>query len=516
MLTNLLSNSVKFTQDGEVAVRVSAEPLDDAHALLHVEVTDTGIGIDEDELARLFEPFTQADSSTTRRFGGTGLGLAISVRLVEMMGGELTADSRRGHGSTFRFSARLGLAAGPRASRRSRVALPENLRVLVIDDNATNRAIVTAYLSARVTVCDQAESGGDALTMLEAAARDGLAYQVIVLDNQMPEMSGLDVARAVRASEALRTCRVVMLTSTGDRWGGAGGPDVDECLTKPVRRAQLLEAVAAVFAREPTRGGDPVPEPPEGAQAPDRDDAQVAHTRGRVLVVDDNPVNRVVMEAMLRERGLAVDLAEDGGEALIMLAPVHLAVFMDCQMPNIDGYEATARIRAGQSGGVRVPIIAMTAHALHGDRERCLRAGMDDYLSKPLRSQDLDAVIERWVRVAATDGTPEAGPLIDEARVRSFNVDYRSMAEELWTVFYEATPPLIGELRDAVERGDAGECRRLAHKLKGSSETVGATRMASLSRALEQGGPDRLAVVEELETAYDRTRDELLRLAALA
>ena len=363
VLSNLLSNSVKFTQHGEVAVRVSAELLDDAHALLHVEVSDTGIGIDEDQLARLFEPFTQADSSTTRRFGGTGLGLAISVRLVEMMGGELTADSRRGPGSTFRFSARLGLAAGPRASRRSRVALPENLRV---------------------------------------------------------------------------------------------------------------------------------------------------------LVVDDNPVNRVVMEAMLRERGLAVDLAEDGGEALIMLAPVHLAVFMDCQMPNIDGYEATARIRTGESGGVRVPIIAMTAHALEGDRERCLRAGMDDYLSKPLRSHDLDAVIERWVRVAATDGTPEAGPLIDEARVRSFNVDYRSMAEELWTVFYEATPPLIGELRDAVERGDADECRRLAHKLKGSSETVGATRMATLSRALEQGGPDGLAVVGELETAYARTRDELLRLATLA
>ena len=513
VLTNLLSNSVKFTQHGEVAVRVSAELLDDAHALLHVEVSDTGIGIDEDELARLFEPFTQADSSTTRRFGGTGLGLAISVRLVEMMGGELTADSRRGHGSTFRFSARLGLAAGPRASRRSRVALPENLRVLVIDDNATNRAIVTAYLSARVTVCDQAESGADALTMLEAAARDGLAYQVIILDNQMPEMSGLDVARAVRASAALRTCRVVMLTSTGDRWGSSGGPDVDECLTKPVRRAQLLEAVAAVFAREPTRGADRAPEPPEAVDALE---APATATRGRVLVVDDNPVNRVVMEAMLSQRGLAVDLAEDGGEALIMLAPAHLAVFMDCQMPNIDGYEATARIRAGQSGGVRVPIIAMTAHALEGDRERCLRAGMDDYLSKPLRSEDLDAVIERWIRVAATDGTAAAGPLIDEARVRSFNVDYRNMAEELWTVFYAATPPLIGELRDAVERGDADECRRLAHKLKGSSETVGATRMATLSNTLEQGGPDGLAVVEELETAYDRTRDELLRLAALA
>jgi PAS domain S-box-containing protein len=518
VLTNLLSNSVKFTQHGEVAVRVTSEPLDDAHAVLHVEVSDTGIGIDEDELARLFEPFTQADSSTTRRFGGTGLGLAISVRLVEMMGGELTAESRRGHGSSFRFSARLGVAAGPRASRRSRIALPENLRVLVVDDNATNRAIVTAYLSARVSVCEQAESGAGALSMLEAAAADGLAYQVIVLDNQMPEMSGLEVARAVRASRVLRACRVVMLTSTGDRWGSSGGSDVDHCLTKPVRRAQLLEAIAAVFAREPVRAGGGAP-PPGAVGAPGaapEPDAAAIVTRGRVLVVDDNPVNRVVMEAMLGERGLAVDLAEDGGEALIMLAPAHLAVFMDCQMPNIDGYEATARIRAGESGRVRVPIIAMTAHALEGDRERCLLAGMDDYLSKPLRSPDLDAVLERWVRVAATDGTAEAGPLIDEARVRSFNVDYRCMADELWTVFYAATPPLIGELREAVERGDAEECRRLAHKLRGSSETVGATRMATLSSALEQGGPGGLAVVADLETAYDRTRDELLRLAALA
>jgi len=518
VLTNLLSNSVKFTPSGEVAVRVSAETVDDEHALLHVEVSDTGIGIDPDELTRLFEPFTQADTSTTRRFGGTGLGLAISVRLVEMMGGELTADSRRGHGSTFRFSARLGLTSGARASRRSRVALPDDLRVLVVDDNTTNRAIVAGYLAARVTACDQAENGATALSMLEAAARDDRGYQVVVLDNQMPEMSGVDVARTIRASPLLRSCRVVMLTSTGDRWGSSGGPDVDHCLTKPVRRAQLLEAVADVLARKPARGDDRPPQPPDAvdAQAAERaPDAPGAPILGRVLVVDDNPVNRLVVEAMLRKRGLAVDLAEDGGEALILLAPAHLAVFMDCQMPNVDGYQATAAIRAAEGPGVHVPIIAMTARAMDGDRERCLRAGMDDYLSKPLRSEDLDAVLERWVRVTPTDDSADAGPLLDEARVRSFNVDYRSMADELWTVFYRVTPPLIGELRDAVERGDDVESRRLAHKLKGSSETVGATRMATLSNTLEEGGPDGLAVVGELESAYAGTRDELLRLAAL-
>jgi two-component system sensor histidine kinase/response regulator len=509
VLTNLLSNSVKFTPRGEVAVRVSAESEDDAYALLHVEVSDTGIGIDPDELARLFEPFTQGDTSTTRRFGGTGLGLAISLRLVEMMGGELTAESRRDHGSTFRFSARLGRTTSARATRRSRAALPEHLRVLVVDDNDTNRSIVAGYLAARVTVCDQAESGSTALAMLHAAARDGRAYTVVVLDGQMPEMGGLEVARAIRASPLLRSCRVVMLTSTGGRWGSSGGPDVDDCLTKPVRRAQLLEAVADVFASEPALRGDPSPAPPDAPETPS------PATGGQVLVAEDNPVNRLVIEAMLRQRGLTVDVAEDGSQALSMLAPAHLAVFMDCQMPDVDGYEATGRIRAAESGGVHVPIIAMTAHALEGDRERCLRAGMDDYLSKPLRSQDLDVVLERWVRVAATtDGRAEVEPLIDEARVRSLCADYPSMADELWKVFNRATPPLIGELRDALERGDDDQRRRLAHKLRGSSETVGATRMAALSGTLEQGGGDGVALVEELESAYARTRDELLRLAS--
>ncbi|HEX5900233.1 MAG TPA: PAS domain S-box protein [Solirubrobacteraceae bacterium] len=517
VLTNLLTNSVKFTPQGEVAVRVSAEVVDVTRAILHVEVTDTGIGIDADELERLFEPFTQADSSTTRRFGGTGLGLAISVRLVAMMGGELTADSRRGHGSTFRFSAQLGLTASTRPSRRPRVALPENLHVLVVDDNATNRDIVSAYLTGRVTVCDQATGGATALEMLEAAAHDGRPYEVVVLDNQMPEMSGLEVAEAVRASPLLRTCRVVMLTSTGDQWGSSGGPDVDHCLTKPVRRAQLLEAVAAVCAREPAGGGEAALKPPA---AVDATDAPGPATLGRVLVVDDNAVNRVVMEAMLGKRGLAADPAEDGGEAMILLAPAHLAVFMDCQMPNVDGYEATAAIRAAEPAGTHVPIIAMTAHALEGERERCLRAGMDDYLSKPLRAADLDAVLERWVHVtpndaADDDADDDAGPLVDEAHVRNFNVEYRSMADELWAVFYRVTPPLIGELREAVQRGDADESRRLAHKLKGSSATVGATRMAALSNELEQGGPNGLVVVAALESAYAGTRDELLRLAAL-
>jgi two-component system sensor histidine kinase/response regulator len=504
VLTNLIANAVKFTPHGEVSVRASAEPMFGAQTLLRVEVRDTGIGIAPDALGQLFEPFTQADSSTTRHFGGTGLGLAISLRLVEMMGGELTAESQPGAGSTFRFSARLSSALGARPRTRPRVALPEGLHVLVVDDSASNRAIIAAYLAGRVAICDQAESATAALAAMETAARAGLPYQLVILDGQMPEMSGLELAGAIRANPLLRAARLMMLTSAGSPGGPSGASGVDRCLTKPVRRAQLLETLADTLATGPAEAARRRPATAAVAGA------ATGGSGGNVLVAEDNPVNRLVIETMLRKRGFSVDLAEDGGQALSMLAPAHLAVFMDCQMPNVDGYEATGRIRASQSGAARVPIIAMTANALDGDRERCLAAGMDDYLAKPLRSEALDAVLDRWIHGTTVD----VEPLIDEARVRGIRAEYPEMAGELWKVYNRATPPLIGELRAALERGDGEDGRRLAHKLRGSSETVGATRMATLSRTLEQGESGGLSVIDALESAFPLTRDELLRVAA--
>ena len=421
-----------------------------------------------------------------------------------MMGGELSAESQPGSGSTFRFTARLGVTSGGRASRRARVTVPPETRVLVVDDNATNREILDAYLGPRVAVCDLVESGPAALARLDAAARDGRPYDLVILDGQMPEMDGREVARAIRASEQLRGTRVVMLTSTGGSGPDSGdaGPDVDRCLTKPVRRAQLLEAVAEVLASEPRPDDRPAPAAPAQAAPP---------SGGRVLVADDNAVNRLVIETMLRQRGLRVDLAEDGPQALELLVPEHLAVFMDCQMPVLDGYEATGRIRAAETGDRHVPIVAMTAHAMEGDRERCMRAGMDDYLAKPLRSEDLDAVLERWVEPdqRADDG----GPLLDVGRVRGLRTEFPDMADELLRVFSRTTPPLLGELRTAVERGDDEARRRLAHKLKGSSETVGALRMAALLKQLEAGVDGGVATVSALESAYVATCDELPRVS---
>ena len=281
VLTNLLANAIKFTDVGEVSVRVAADRPDDGHAQLRVQVGDTGIGIAPQQLAQLFEPFTQADTSTTRRFGGTGLGLAISRRLVSMMGGELTAESEPGRGSTFSFEITLVVVDAERPSRRARAGLPEDTRVLVVDDNATNREIVRAYLRSRVAVCDDAEGGQAALAMLRAAARAERPYDLVLLDSEMPEMSGAEVARAIRSEPLLHASRLVMLTSAGTAGDGA---DVARSLTKPVRRAALLETLADVL-------GDIEHDEPAAAL-----EAASVPARGRVLVAEDNPVNQLVIE----------------------------------------------------------------------------------------------------------------------------------------------------------------------------------------------------------------------------
>jgi PAS domain S-box-containing protein len=490
VLTNLLANAVKFTASGEVSVRVEAVRDAPDRARLRIEVADTGIGIEADKLAQLFEPFTQADSSTTRRFGGTGLGLAISRRLAEIMSGELTAESEPGRGSTFRFEIPLEVVEAPRASRRGRVVLPPTTRVLVVDDNATNRRIVRGYLRDRVVVCHEAVGGQQALAMLEAAAAEGRPYDIAVLDSEMPELGGADVALAIRAAPALDGCRIVMLTSAGT--GPVEG--VERQIAKPIRRAVLLEALAEALV-------DSAPD--EDAAEPE---PETASLHGRVLVVEDNPVNQLVIETLLRRRGFAVDRAADGLEALERLDhSVHDAVFMDCQMPNLDGYEATARIRAAENGERHVPIVAMTAHALSGDREKCLRAGMDDYLAKPIRTEELDPVLERWLPVP---GTP--AELLDHDRLRSLSEVGPSMVETLVDVFARSTPPLLSELVAAVESADDEARRRLAHKLRGGSEAVGALRLSELASRLEDGGGP--ADAAELEPVYAATLSELRAL----
>ncbi len=509
VVTNLVSNAVKFTHRGEVSVRVELVERAGEAARLRFEVADTGIGIEVAKLGTLFDSFSQADTSTTRRYGGTGLGLAISRQLVALMGGDIGADSEPGAGSRFHFTVSLPAPANAVAARRAPVPVPDGVKVLIVDDNATNRAILEAYLSSAGALPTQVVGGAEALTVMHAAGRAGEPFEVVVLDAQMPEMDGLDLAAAIRQAPSLRTARLVMLTSTGEHRAWARELGITTYLTKPVRRARLLAAVAdEAFELEPV----PVPTVVEAPAAPAAPSAGI-----RVLVAEDNEVNQLVIETMLTKRGLVVDIANDGADALAKLAHgTYAAVFMDCQMPNLDGYETTGRIRAEERDSERLPVIAMTAHAMAGDRERCLQAGMDDYMSKPLRPEVLDEVLERWLGVAPDGGVAAAAPeaaavdaLIDEARMRTFRDDYPDIVDQLLDLFLQSTPPLLDELRAAVDGGDGEELRRTAHKLKGSCQNIGATFMATLCRALETGEGDADERLNELEGAFATTETAL-------
>jgi two-component system, sensor histidine kinase and response regulator len=336
---------------------------------------------------------------------------------------------------------------------------------------------------------------------MEVAAGGGEPFQVVLLDCHMPEMSGLELAAAIRGARALRGARLVLLTSTGDHRARARELGVRAYVTKPVRRARLLETVAEA-------AGDASAQPPAPTPAAITRPPAPAGAR-RVLVAEDNEVNQLVIETMLARRGFAVDVAVNGREALEMVAAgAYAAVFMDCQMPELDGYEATASLRAGEPDGTRLPVIAMTAHAMKGDRERCLQAGMDDYLSKPLRPEQLDAVLERWL---GRDGRQAVDPLIDEARMRTFRDDYPDVVDQLVDLFMQSTPPLLGELREAVDGDDGERLRRAAHKLKGSCQNIGATFMATLCGSLEAGEHDPRATLDGLHAALDPTEQAIRR-----
>jgi CheY-like chemotaxis protein len=402
--------------------------------------------------------------------------------------------------------------AGQAIRKSARAVLPEGARVLVVDDSSANRAIVAGYLATRDVRCEQAESAEEALAVLNAAAEAGEPYELVVLDSRMPGMDGAELANAIRARPSLRSARLLMLTSTGE----ATLPGVDRCVTKPVRRGSLLETVAELIGTTPERSVSAPISAVSSAPAVDR-------TGQRILVAEDNAVNQIVIEAMLAKRGYTVDVVTNGRDAVQTLSDEHRAVMMDCEMPVLDGYRATGEIRAGETNDRHVPIIAMTARALADDRQRCLDAGMDDYLSKPLREADLDTVLERWLAdepgsLAAPAPLPPPGAeptdaLVDENRLRHFRESYPEVIEPLLRLFAEATPPLIEQLREAATAGDDEQLRRTAHKLKGGCQNAGALALGRLAHELEQGGePERL--IMQIDAAYGPTHDELQRLLA--
>ena len=389
VLLNLTANAIKFTDAGEVVLSVRPEAAPDDSVDLTFEVSDTGIGISPEHQQHIFQPFSQVDASTTRRFGGTGLGLAISRQLVETMGGDLTVASRLGAGSEFRFTLHLPRGRVRNAAPPGSLApLPEGLAVLVVDDNATNRLILHEQLVAWHLRPQLADNGPGALLQLHQAAAAGTPFPLALLDVNMPAMDGLELARRIKDSPELSGTHLVVLTSTDVTSAELDSAHIDAHLNKPVRSAQLHNCLSRVLqpAARP-----PCPDEPgfDERQQPDR---------GRVLVVEDNAINQLVARGLLDRLGFVSDLAGNGHEALAALERTpYAAVLMDCQMPEMDGYTATAEIRRREGAARHLPIIAMTAGALAGDEERCLAAGMDAYLPKPIDSLQLEAVLTRWV-----------------------------------------------------------------------------------------------------------------------
>jgi two-component system sensor histidine kinase/response regulator len=389
IIVNLVGNAVKFTERGEVLVHASLETETPADALIRVEVRDTGIGVPASAQSRLFEAFTQADGSTTRKFGGTGLGLTIAKRLIELMGGEIGMTSLDGQGSTFWFTARFEKQVGAAQTSPAPVPALAGRRVLVVDDNETNRHILHYQLATWGIHDVGVSSGAEALAALRGAAVRGLQFDLAILDCQMPEMDGVMLARAIKADEAIHGVPLIMLTSLGqhheEELRAAG---LVMRLTKPVKQACLRESLARVLGSSSLRA----------IVAPRAAAATSARHRARVLVAEDNRVNQKVVLLQLSQLGYSADAVANGAEAIDALARVaYDIVLMDCQMPELDGYDAARLIREHEaSGRRRLPIIAMTAHALAGDREKCLQAGMDDYISKPVRVAELETVLARW------------------------------------------------------------------------------------------------------------------------
>ena len=388
VLLNLVSNAVKFTNDGEVVIRAGVGPSDRDRVMVHFEVTDTGIGIAPEGTEHLFEPFSQADASTTRRYGGTGLGLAICRRLTEAMGGTIGVRSELGHGSTFWLDLPFILATPPARPPDTAEHSLSGLRVLIVDDNQTSCLVLASQLRAWDIDADVAHGAAAALEHLRRAVAASHPYDVALVDLTMPGMDGLQLGRAIAADPQLSSVRLLLLSSAPVEADDAAGAGYLVRLSKPARLCQLREAMALVVG--PT-GDDGSTTAADGPELP-------ARHRGRVLIVEDNAINQAVARGLAVSLGFSCDVAANGIEALAAIERrSYHAVLMDCQMPEMDGFQATAEIRRREGGAPRVPIIAMTAGALIEDRERCLAAGMDDYLPKPVKRAELSRLLDRWV-----------------------------------------------------------------------------------------------------------------------
>lgn len=563
VISNLTANAVKFTNSGEVVVRATVETTDetsdatsdvtpdvtrvetsdvtsaeatDAGIVLRVEVSDTGSGMTPEVKERLFTAFSQGDSSTTREYGGTGLGLAISRQIVEAMGGEIGVNSESGYGSTFWFTVRFA-PASVSAAVAAPVPSVAGLRVLVVDDNETNRFILEEQLAGWSIEAAIASSGVEGLGLLDDAHRRGQPFDVVLLDYLMPGVNGEQFARMMRGDGRFGDTRIVLLTSAMDldpEVLTAAGIDVS--LTKPVLPSSLLDTLADLAgARAETAPPSGAPSgapsvPGTASSTPGRADRRLPMgSRGRVLVVEDNEVNQLVAVGILESLGYAVDVAENGLAGYYSFQSAdgaYDAVLMDCQMPQMDGYDATRMIRSFEDDQYRTPIIAMTAAAIAGERERCLESGMDDFLTKPVDVALLRDTLERWVPVngdhsAETDATDSRRlasradtTVLDPSRLEEL-LDLDPGDPTMLLRFIDRFGPnsraALATMREHREAGAAHELSRAAHGLKGSAANLGAERLALLCADVEHLGEDGVVVDQPALVAVERELDAAVR-----
>jgi signal transduction histidine kinase/CheY-like chemotaxis protein/HPt (histidine-containing phosphotransfer) domain-containing protein len=519
VLINLVGNAVKFTTRGEIGVRISVQERTAEHVVLCVAVRDTGIGIAASKQQLVFEAFSQADSSTTREFGGTGLGLAISSRLVHAMGGRIWLESEPGQGSTFSFTARLGIAdpSIAIAKRPQTIRSLDGLRVLAVDDNATNRRILDQMLRSWNMKPTVAESGEAALLAVSTAADAGAPYSLMLIDARMPGMDGFAVVEHITRDPRIQGLAVMMLSSADQRG------DVARCrelgisvyVTKPVKQSQLLDAIVTSLG---------VATSSEEAKPSHRAKAPGMPTRAyRILVAEDNAVNQVLAVALLEKRGHRVTVVDNGRLAVEAVARESFdLVLMDVQMPALSGIEATQLIRERERRGARrTPIIAMTARAMNGDRERCLEAGMDGYVSKPIRTADLLAAIEAVMphgddaHEPAQDQAPGTPTTLDQAELLRMLGGDGALLRKLYLLFATEAPRRIVEAREALSANDVKALRNAAHVLAGSAGNLRAQAVHEGAKHLEQlaRAGDLASAPEVLDTLE---RDLGTALAAMA
>ncbi len=484
VLTNLIGNAVKFTHTGEVAVvveRVDDDTTPTEHTRLRFSVRDTGVGIAPEKLSTIFEAFRQADTTTTRRYGGTGLGLSISRRLVELMGGRLEASSVEGVGSTFSFELTV-----PITEARVPAPLPsarlEGMRMLVVDDNATNRRVISGVLRSAHCEVLEAMDAATGLEMLRAAVREGRTIDIVITDRMMPGTDGFDFARAIRADPQTARTRVVIASSVNRRGDAAVSRELDIAayLLKPVSRTELLETLKGVVSETPSAALEAI-EPVVAPQA-------IVVVPLRVLLAEDNVVNQEVASAVLRRRGHGVTIVSSGRAAVDAVADGEYdVVLMDLQMPELDGFEATAEIRR-LPGAHDLHVIALTANAMTGERERCIAAGMDDYVAKPFKAAELLAAVERRERRSAAPDAETHGPAVDLVGFRESleSGGVGALFGSLIAMFVSDSPARIEALQAAAAGGDATQVERAAHALKSGAATLRATRLAALLGELER------------------------------